>query len=86
MTTATLAFAQGKIVEAFTIQPACGLLCTVMLVAAILAFIVAVFGVYFYFIKRLFEEIKVKYVILALIVVLAAGWAVTLARAVAART
>jgi len=83
MTTATLAFAQGKIFEAFYIQPACGLLCCVLVIAAILAFIIAVFGVYFRFIERFFKEIKLRYMILALIIIIAAGWAVTLARAVA---
>jgi len=82
MTTATLAFAQGKFFEAFDIQPACGLLCSVMVIAAILAFIIAVFGVYFRFIGRFFAEIKLRYMILALIIIIAAGWAVTLARAV----
>jgi hypothetical protein len=85
MTTATVAFAQGKIFEAFYIQPACALLCSVTVVAAFLALIVAVFGVYFRFIGRFFAEIKLKYMILALIIILAAGWAVTLARAFATR-
>jgi hypothetical protein len=84
MTTATLAFAQGRIFEAFYTQPACGLLCSVMVIAAILAFIIAVFGVYFRFIERFFTEVKLRYMILALIIIIAAGWAVTLARAVAA--
>jgi hypothetical protein len=86
MTTATLAFAQGKIVEAFYIQPACGLLCSLMAVTAFVAFIVAVFGVYFGFIRRFFAEVKLRYMILALIIIVAAGWAVTLARALAARS
>ena len=84
MTTAMLAFAQGRILEAFYIQPACGLLCSVMVIAAILAFIIAVFGIYFRFIERFFTEVKLRYMILALIIIIAAGWAVTLARAVAA--
>jgi len=81
MTTATLAFAQGKIFEAFYIQPACGLLCSVMVIAAILSFIIAVFGVYFRFIERFFKEVKLRYMILALLIIIIAGWAVTLARA-----
>jgi hypothetical protein len=85
MTTATLAFAQGRILEAFYIQPACGLLCSLAVIAAILALIVAVFGVYFPFIERFFEQVRLRYLILALLIVLAAGWAVTLARALAAR-
>ena len=84
MTTATLAFAQGKILEAFYIQPAAGLLYCVMVIAAVLAFFVAVFGVYFRFIKRFFSEVKVRYIILALLIIIVAGWAVTFARALAA--
>ena len=86
MTTATLAFAQGRVFEAFYIQPAGGLLCSVMVVVAILALVVAVSGVYFRFIQRFFAEIKLRYMILALFFVLTAGWAVTLARALAAKT
>ena len=84
MTTATLAFAQGRILEAFYIQPACGLLCCVIVLAAIMAFIIAVFGVYFRFIERFFEEVKIRYMILALVVIIIAGWAVTFARALVA--
>jgi hypothetical protein len=84
MTTATLAFSQGRIFEAFYIQPACGFLCCIIVIAGILAFIIAVFGIYFRFIQRFFTEVKLRYIILALIIVIAAGWAVTLARAIAA--
>jgi hypothetical protein len=56
-----------------------------MVIAAILAFITAVFGVYFHFIRRFFTEVKLRYIILALVIVIAAGWAVTLARAIAAK-
>ena len=45
---------------------------------------IAVFGKYFRFIDRLLYEIKVRYFILAVIIIIAAGWAVTLARALAA--
>ncbi len=85
MTTATLAFAQGKIFQAFYIQPACALLCCVMIAAAFLALIVVVFGVYFRFIRRFFAEVKLRYIILALLIIVASGWAVTLTRALAAR-
>ena len=86
MTTATLAFAQGRIFEAFYIQPACGLLCCVVVIAGILAFVIAVFGIYFRFIERFFTEVKLRYMILALVIIIAAGWAVTLARAIAANS
>lgn len=85
MTTATLAFAQGRVIEAFYTQPACALLCSVAAAAAFVVLIVAVSGVYFRFIERFFTQIKLKYIILALIIIVAAGWAVTLARALAAR-
>lgn len=86
MTTATVAFAQGKIVEAFYTQPACALLCCMVAAVAIVALIVAVSGVYFPFIERILIQIKLKYMILALIIIVIAGWAVTLARALAARS
>ncbi len=59
-------------------------MCCVLVVVAFLALFTAVFGVYFSFIKRFFAEVKLRHIILALIVIIAAGWAVTLARALAA--
>ena len=50
-------------------------------VSGFLAFLASVFGVYPGFVKRLFTEVKIKYISLALIIIIAAGWAVTLARA-----
>jgi len=85
MTTAVVAFAQGKVLEAFYIQPAAALLCCMFLIIAFLAFLIAVFGVYFRFINRFFAEVKIKHIVLALIVITAAGWAVTLAQALAAK-
>lgn len=84
MTTATLAFSQGKISEAFYIQPACTFLCFMLVLIAFLAFVTAFFGKHFRFIERFFNEVKVRYIILALIIIIAAGWAVTLAQALAA--
>ncbi|UCF43343.1 MAG: DUF2752 domain-containing protein [Planctomycetota bacterium] len=84
ITTSAVTFAQGRILEAFYIQPAGALLCCLLALSAFLAFLVAVFGVYFGFLNRFFFKVKLTYVILALIVVIAGGWAVTLARALAA--
>jgi hypothetical protein len=83
MTTMALAFAQGKISEAFYIQPAGALLCCLLVLIGLLALFTAVSGVYFRFIERFFKEVKVRYIILALIIIIAAGWVVTLARALA---
>jgi len=86
VTTSVTAFAQGKIFESFYIQPAAALLCCVLVVSAFLASFIAVFGVYFEFLNRFFTEVKVKYVVLALIIIIAAGWAVTIVRALAAKS
>lgn len=85
MTTAAAAFVRGKIFEAFYIQPAGALFCCVLVVSAFLAFFIAVFGIYFVFLGRFFAEIKIKHLILAVIIIIAAGWAVTLSRALAAK-
>ncbi len=84
MITSLLAFSQGKVFEAFYIQPAGALLYSIAVVAAFLALFTAVFGVYFEFIRRFFAQVKIRYIIVALLVVVAAGWAVTLTRALAA--
>jgi len=86
MTTSTLAFSQGKILQAFYIQPACGFLCLVLVFIGAVSFIVLVFGIYFRFISRFFNEVKVRYMVLAFIIVIFSGWAVTLSRALAARS
>jgi len=57
----------------------------VLVLIAILAFVTGVFGKHFRFVERFFYEVKVRYIILALIIIIAAGWAVTLAQALAAR-
>jgi len=85
MTTSVEAFAQGKIFESFYIQPAAALLCCLLAVSAFLAFLTAVFGVYFGFLNHFFTKVKIKYIILALLIIVAAGWAVTLSRALAAK-
>jgi hypothetical protein len=86
MTTAAVAFVQGQFLKSFYIQPAGALFCCILVLTAFLSFIIAVFGVYFHFLKRFFTEIKIKYIILAFIIIIFAGWAVTLARALAARS
>jgi hypothetical protein len=56
----------------------------VLAVSAVLAFFIAVSGTYFSFLNGFFTKVKIKYIIIALIIIIAAGWAVTLARALAA--
>ena len=85
MTTSALAFVRGKIFESFYIQPAGALMCCVLVIVAFFAFLIAVFGLHFRFLKRFFAEVKIKHIILALIVIVAAGWAATLTRALVAK-
>jgi len=87
MTTSVFKFVQGEIFGhngSFYVQPAAALLCSILLIVAFLAFLIAVFGVYFPFINRFFNEVKIRHIVLALVIITAAGWAVTLARALAA--
>jgi hypothetical protein len=81
MTASALAFVRGEIFQSFYIQPAAALLCCVLVVVGFLAFLIAVFGVYFGFLRRFFADVKTKHIILALIIIVAAGWVVTLAQA-----
>lgn len=84
MTTSALAFAQGKILKSFYIQPAAALLCGILVITAFLAFIIAVSGVYFSFLVWFFTKVKARYVIAVLLVIIAAGWLVTLVRTLTA--
>ena len=82
-TTSAIAFVRGRIFEAFYIQPVAALFCGILGVLGFSAFIVAVFGVYCGFLERLFAKVKVIYLILAFVVIIAIGWSVTLLRAMA---
>jgi hypothetical protein len=86
MTTAVLAFARGAILTAFYTQPAAGLLCSMLVIGAFFAFLTAAFGIYFNNLDRWFAEIGVRGLVVGLLVILAAGWAVTLARVLASQT
>jgi len=83
-TTSALEFVQGEVLQAFYIQPAAAFFCCTLVVVAILALLTAVFGVYFRFIERFFTEVKVRHIVLAVVVIIIAGWAVTMSRALAA--
>jgi hypothetical protein len=85
ITTSVLAFAEGRIFESFYIQPAGGLSCLMLASAAILNLFTVVSGRYLCFNKRFFAEVKVRYVIIGVIIIIACGWMVTLARALAAK-
>lgn len=80
-TSAAQAFFSGDISGAFYIQPAGALLCVAILMTLFLAFITAVFGVYFPFLKTIAGRLKLWQIILTVVVILLASWAVTLSRA-----
>jgi hypothetical protein len=83
ITTAVRAFSHGRVLDAFYIQPAGALLCVLLLLTAFLALTTALCGVYFTILQRLLTEVRVRYFVLAAIIVLAAAWSVTLARSFA---
>jgi len=82
--TAALAFVRGEILDAFYIQPGAALICCLIAAVAFFAFIAAFFGVYFSFLSRFFKHVRVIYLILAFVIVIVAGWLVTLSRALSA--
>lgn len=86
MTASALAFGRGEIVKAFYNQPAAALFCCVLAIIAFLAFFMAIFGVYTAFLKRFFTKVGIKNIIYVLLAVTAAGWAVTLTRALLANS
>ena len=86
MTTCVLAFARGELLTAFYVQPAGAFLCAILMAGTFFAFLTSVLGVYFNFFDRLWAGFRLKWIVAGLLVVLTAGWAVTLARAVAAQT
>ena len=83
MTTAVIAFSHGHIIDAFYTQPAAGFFCCFATVIAFFAFLVAVFGVYSSSIERWLASLKLRYIFAVLFLIFAAGWAVTLTRAIA---
>ena len=86
ITTAVLSFAEGRIIESFYIQPAGGLSCLMLVAVAILNLITVVSGRYLCFAKRFLAEVKARYIIIGVIIIIACGWMVTLARALASRS
>jgi len=85
VTTSSIAFVHGHIFESFYIQPAAALGWVMLCVTAFFAFLMCVFGLYFRPLMRFLAGVKTKHVILAVIIIIAGGWAVTLARALAAK-
>ena len=84
MTTSVLAFARGDVLTAFYVQPAAALVCSLLVLIGFLALLIAVSGVYSTRFDRWWREVRIVYLLVGLLIILAGGWAVTLARAFAA--
>ncbi|MHC4122187.1 MAG: DUF2752 domain-containing protein [Planctomycetota bacterium] len=83
ITTSAITFAGGRIFKAFYIQPAGAFICCCLVIGAFLSLLTSVFGVYFRFLKRFLDDVKIKHLVLMFLVVIASGWLVTLARVLA---
>ena len=77
------AFVRGELAEAFYVQPAAALICCGVAVGGFFALLTAGLGIYWHFFVQFWHNVKKGYIILALIIVIVGGWAVTLARALA---
>ena len=84
MTTSAAAFLRGDLWRAFYVQPAGAIFFLMAVFVIFLTFIEAVFGVYFRVLRDFLTQVKIRYMVLAMLVIWAAGWMVTLARAFAA--
>ena len=79
-TTSGKALVQGRIWEAFYVQPAAAVIFLAFGVVAVSALLRAVFGVKFLFLRQMGTGKLVKYIVVSLLIIIAAGWAVTLVR------
>jgi sorbitol-specific phosphotransferase system component IIC len=84
ITTSAIAFVQGRIFDAFYIQPAGAIICSTLAVIGVFALLIGIFGVNFRFLKEPISRRAIKYVVVSLIIILVSGWAVTISRAIAA--
>ena len=76
-----MAFVSGDILQAFYIQPAGAVLCCGAVAIAGSSLLIAGFGVDFGLLEKIKWRRIWKYLLAAVIVIFAGGWAVTLARA-----
>lgn len=82
-TRSALAFSRGEFAKSFYIQPAAAVFCCSMVIIAIFALLIGVFGLKFAFIDHILAKFKIGYVIILILMIFAGGWAVMLARELA---
>lgn len=80
-TTAAIAFFQGHIAHSFYTQPAAAGFCCIAVIIAIFALPQAVFGIYSPVLESRFASVRLRYIAVALAIIIVAGWGVTLTRA-----
>ena len=78
-TTAATAFTHGKILSAFYLQPAAAIIYSLLTILGVLSLLTACFGVNFRFLPPM-RQWRASYIIAAVAVIIAFGWAVTLIR------
>ena len=82
MTTSAMAFVSGDILGAFYIQPAGAIICCGLVIIGVFSLLIGLFGVNFAFLQRPLSLRFIRYFVISLLIILAAGWAVTIARAI----
>jgi hypothetical protein len=75
-------FVTGHPIEAFIHQPAATFFCVVGVLTGFYALLIAVIGIDFGFPRRLTAAVGAKTLVLTAVIVLLAGWAVTLLRVI----
>ena len=81
MITSAMAFASGRFITAFYTQPAGFVLNMAFAVIAVLSVFTAVTGKEFVVVRKFIEQLKIGWLVVAVLVIVVAGWAVLLARA-----
>lgn len=85
VTTSCLAFVNGHFVESFNDQPAGGVLCCFFAAVGLCSLASLLFGVRWKAVEPCNLARTIKYFVICALIVLAGGWAVTMARAIAQR-
>ena len=80
MTHSAEAFVQGRIIESFRLQPAAAVFCVGFAVTAVFSLLISVFGINFWFLSGERLTRLVKWIIISAVLLIIAGWGVTLLR------
>lgn len=84
-THAAQAFASGRIIEAFAIQPAAAVFCPAALIAAIFALHIALFGIDLSPLRWARSPAGLKTLLIVAVIVFLSGWLVVLVRTILER-